>query len=198
MLSFKSYIQQGITEAARGMAKTKNRWSRVNPTQIKANTDVQNDIYDLIRQTYVGIGGHHDFASPDKVPNDNDGIDIIDTDSHNDVDATLLSKRTMFGRKFTAAATDGQQDSKRAMLTKAVELLRQRGNYMEVSGKILDILVSKGAKPVTDQKTVEKVMTGKTIQWHGKHPQGSAGDGWYSRSIGGSMHMKMIVGNPIP
>lgn len=198
MLSFKSYIQQGITEAARGMAKTKNRWSRVNPTQIKANTDVQNDIYDMIRQTYVGIGGHHDFASPDKVPNDNDGIDIIDTDSHNDVDATLLSKRTMFGRKFTAAATDGQQDSKRAMLTKAVELLRQRGNYMEVSGKILDILVSKGAKPVTDQKTVEKVMTGKTIQWHGKHPQGSAGDGWYSRSIGGSMHMKMIVGNPIP
>lgn len=198
MLSFKSYIQQGITEAARGMIKTKNRWSRINPTQTKANTDVQNDIYDIIRQTYVGIGGHPDFPSSDSVPHDNDGIDIVDTDSHNDVDATLLSKRTMFGRKFTTAATDGQQDSKRAILTKAVELLRQRGNYMEVSGKILDILVSKGAKPVTDQKTVEKVLTGKTIQWHGKHPQGSAGDGWYSRSIGGSMHMKMMLGNPIP
>jgi len=198
MLSFKSYIQQGITEAARGMIKTKNRWSRINPTQTKANMDVQNDIYDMIKQTYVGVGGHHDFPSADSVPHDNDGIDIVDTDRYDDVDATLLSKRTMFGRKFTTAATDGQQDSKRAMLTKAVELLRQRGNYMEVSGKILDILVSKGAKPVTDQKTVEKVMTGKTIQWHGKHPQGSAGDGWYSRSIGGSMHMKMMLGNPIP
>ena len=187
-----------LTEAARGMVKTKNRWSRINPTQTKANTDVQKDIYDMIRQTYAGIGGHPDFPSPDKVPHDNDGIDIIDTDGSDDVDATLLSKRTMFGRKFTAVAPDGQQDSKRAMLAKAVELLGRRGNYMEVSGKILDILVSKGAKPVTDQRTVEKVLTGKTIQWHGKHPQGSAGDGWYSRSIGGSMHTKMMLGNPIP
>ena len=29
-----------LTEAARGMVKTKNRWSRINPTQTKANTDV--------------------------------------------------------------------------------------------------------------------------------------------------------------
>lgn len=194
----KDFMQRmGLSEAARGMVKDKNRWSRINTTQTKSNTDVQSDIYDIIKQTYAGIGGHPDFPSSDKVPHDNDGVDIIDTDGPDDIDATLLSKRTMFGRKVTAVATDGRQDSKRAMLAKAVELLGQRGNYMEVSGKILDILVSKGAKPVTDQKTVEKVLTGKTIQWHGKNPNGLAGDGWYSRSIGGSPHTKVMLGNPI-
>lgn len=191
-------VKESVSEAARGLVGSKNKWSRIDPTQTKGNTDVQSDIYDMIKQTYGGLGGHPDFPSRDRVPHDNDGVDIIDTDGPDDIDATILSKKTMFGRKMTTIATDGQQDSKRAMLSKSVELLQQRGNYMEASGKVLEILISKGAKPVTDQKTVEKVLTGKTIHWHGDHPEGLKGEGWYSRTIGGKMHTKMMLGNPIP
>ena len=196
MKRFKEF-RRSISEAARGLVGDKDKWRRIDAAQTKRNRDVQSDIYDILTKTYKDMGGHPDFPTRDSVPHDNDGIDVVDTDAPDDIDATILSKRTVYGRKVTALATDGNQEAKRAMLAKAVELLGQRGNYLEASGKVLEILIAKGAKPVTDRKTVEKVLSGKVIDWHGTHPQGLSGDGWYSRSIGGKFHTKRMLGNPV-
>ena len=40
-------------------------------------------------------------------------------------------------------------------------------------------------------------MTGKKIDWHGRHPDGRTGYmGWYNRLIGGHPHEKIMVGKP--
>jgi len=176
----------------------KNKWVKLGASDVKTNTDVQRDIFDIIRSAYANLGGHPDFPNRSSVPHDNDRINVIDTDSDKDIDATILSKTTIHGKKMTAMASDGSTDAKKALLQRAVDLLNKEGNYMEASEKVLDILVAKGAKVVTTQKTVEKVLSGKQVTWHGKHPEGKDGDGWYSRMIGGKMKTKRMLGNPRP
>jgi hypothetical protein len=185
-----------VSEAIHGTADKKNTWYKMSGSEVRGNKDIQKDIYDIIRQAYSTMGGHPDFPSVSSVPHDNDKINVIDTDAEDDVDATILSKTTVHGKKVTALASDGSTDAKKALLTRAVELLNKEGNYLEASEKVLEILVAKGAKVVTNRKTVERVLSGKQIEWHGKHPKGLAGDGWYSRMIGSAMKTKRMLGNP--
>ena len=197
ILDLAPFMKESVMhEAARGTTDNKNAWHKMSGSEVRGNRDVQRDIYDLIRQAYSRLGGHPDFPSPERVPHDNDRINVIDTDKEDDVDATILSKTTAHGKKVTALASDGSTDAKKALIVRAVDLLNKEGNYIEASEKVLDILVAKGAKVVTSQKTVEKVLSGKQITWHGKNPDGLAGDGWYSRAIGGKMKTKRMLGNP--
>jgi len=67
-------------------------------------------------------------------------------------------------------------------------MLKEPGHYIEVSGRLKDILMSKGVPVVTDKETIKRVMKGKEIEMNN--------DGTYSRSIGGEMHTKTLMGNP--
>ena len=197
LLDLGKHVKESVvSEAVHGTADKKNTWYKMTSSEVRANKDIQKDIYDIIRQAYSTMGGHPDFPSPSSVPHDNDKINVIDTDAEDDVDATILSKTTAHGKKVTALASDGSTDAKKALLSRAVDLLNKDGNYLEASEKVLEILVAKGAKVVTDRKTVERVLSGKQIEWHGKHPKGLSGDGWYSRMIGGATKTKRMLGNP--
>lgn len=185
MKSFFNYIN----EANRGLTQQKNKWDTLTTSEVKKNRDVQQDIYDIINAAYGPIGGHPDFPRVDAVPADNNNTDVVDTDEPDDVDAVVLSKTTPFGKKLTTLGSDGGAEAKREVLKKAVDMLKTRGNYVEASGKLLDILVARGAPVVKDENTVRAVLKGKEIQWHG--------DGTYSRKIGSKTHKKQMLGKPL-
>jgi len=200
LLDLTQYLKESkeeIQEANRGVNKEKNKWVDLKADQVRGNKNIQKDIYDIIRAAYAPVGGHHDFPSPSSVPHDQDSIQIVDVDNPDDVDATLLSKNTAHGKKITTLGSDGGTEAKKQLLLKAIKLVNSNGNYMEVSGKIADILISRGAPTVNKEDTVRKVLQGKEITWHGKHPDGSvAVQGWYTRMIGGQPKTKIMIGKP--
>lgn len=177
-----------ITEANRGLSTAKDRWETIGISDVKKNRNVQQDIFDIINAAYAPIGGHPDFPNADSVPADNNITDVIDTDAPDDVDAVVLSKTTPFGKKLTTLGSDGGAEAKREVLKKAVEILNTQGSYVEASGKLLDILVARGAPVVKDEAAVRAVLKGKEIEWQG--------DGVYSRKIGGKAHRKTMLGKP--
>jgi hypothetical protein len=84
---------------------------------------------------------------------------------------------------------DGSSDAKSKSITKQVDMLKQSGNYIEVSGRIKDILLGKGVPVVTDKSTIEKVMGNKAINIQD--------DGSYTRYIGGKQTQKILLGKPL-
>ena len=185
IVSFKDFL----VEANRGLTVKKNEWATLSIQQVRDNTDVRHDIFNIISAAYAPLGGHPDFPNADSVPADNNITNVIDTDPQDDVDAAVLSKTTPFGKKITTIASDGGAEAKREVLKKAVDILNTPGSYVEASGKIFDILVARGAPVVKDEATVRHVLQGKKIQWQGD-------DGSYSRKIGGKTHTKKMLGNP--
>lgn len=175
----------------------KNTWELFDREEIQGDSSVKKSIFDIIRDTYREIGGHPDFPDAKSVPSDNTEIDLIDTDADPDPDAVVMGKETKYGTKLTAMGTDGGKEAKSKMVNFVAKLLKTRGNYGEVSGKIANILVSKGSPVVSGQERVKEILTGKNIQWHGRHPDARTGyTGWYNRLIGGHPHEKIMVGKP--
>jgi 8-oxo-dGTP diphosphatase len=184
IVSFKTFI----AEAGRGVVRNKDQWKSLATAEVRKNTDVQRDIFDIVNAAYAPVGGHPDFPNADSVPADNNITDVIDTDEPDDVDAAILSKTTLFGKKMTTIGSDGGAEAKRQVLKKAVDILKTQGSYGEASGKILDILISRGAPVVDDESIVRRVLRGKEIEWKG--------NGQYVRAIGGKKHLKQMLGNP--
>jgi hypothetical protein len=172
----------------RGFAN-KGDWVHLDPQSVVSNKDVQQDVYEIIRASYADIGGHPDFKAVGDVPKDNDKTLVIDTDDPDDVDATILSKTTSHGNKITTFGTDGGKGAKAAMIRKLVELLDKPGNYCECSGRPLEILLNHGVRKVTDRDVIQRLLTGKTLKFNP--------DGTYDRDIGGEIHTKTMIGNPL-
>jgi hypothetical protein len=70
-----------------------------------------------------------------------------------------------------------------------IDRLKKPGFYIEVSGRIKDILVSANVPQVKDKATIEKALPGKEIMMND--------DGSYRRKIGGKFHEKVMMGTPI-
>ena len=83
---------------------------------------------------------------------------------------------------------DGSAIAKSKTINKQADLLKTPGNFVEVSGKIKDILLAKGVPVVTDKDTIEKVMKGKALDIQD--------DGSYTRYIGGKETRKILLGKP--
>ena len=163
----------------------------------RKHPELSNEFFELISTAYAEIGGHSKVKSPADVFADPDWDYWEGTDIHgsNDFDIIIFGKNTRFGIKFTGVGHDGEKDSKHTYLDQRGTDLKKLGYYIEVSGKIAEILINKYHVPiVNDQKEVEKVL-GKEIEWVGKNP-GTSGDAWYIRTIGGSKHTKIMLGRP--
>lgn len=100
-----------------------------------------------------------------------------------------IYKKTQFGRKVVAAGTDGTEQGKKDYIHSNTEDIKRpdRHSYGEVSGAPENIKRKLGAR-VIPNKEVEKIL-GKPVEKH-------EGGEYYSRSIGGQMHKKVMVGNP--
>jgi len=164
----------------------KDKWIGLSNKEV---IQLKNDIYDLVSNAYKPIGGHPNLKSPsDVVGKLGDLFTAIDLDSDPNIDAVAVGKKKPAGTKYVALGHDGSKKAKSAAVGHNVSNLKKQGFYIEVSGKMFDILKAKGVPIVDDEEVVRKVLKGKKIDWNG--------DGTYSRLIGGKLHTKILMGKP--
>lgn len=164
----------------------KNKWVPLTTDEID---DIKSDIYNLINIAYAPIGGHANVRSISDIgPELGDVFDVIDLDDDPDIDAVTITKKRQGGVKHVGMGHDGSSAAKSHAVNYTASQLKKRGHYVEVSGKLADILKSKGVDVVDDEAVVRRALKGKDIIWHG--------DGSYSRDIGGKYITKMMMGKP--
>ena len=166
----------------------KNSWEYLTDKEKK---EYSQEIFDLINNAYSDIGGNPNYQSPANVAGSEGDANylVIDLDDDPEFDAVIVDKSKQPGTKAAAMGHDGSGPAKSASVNFTAIMLKRPGHYIEVSGKLKDILLAKGVPVVTDKETIEKVMAGKNIEMND--------DGTYSRYIGGEKHTKTLMGNPL-
>jgi hypothetical protein len=191
--------EQFVNEAVSGeiFNPKRNKAIEFNPNK---HPELSTEFFDLISTAYAEIGGHAKIKTPDDVFSDPDwnwweGLDIHGS---NDFDIVMFGQKTKYGVKFSGVGHDGSKEAKRAYIESRAKDLLKPGYYIEVSGKLAEILIDRYNCPVvTDQAEVEKVL-GKKLDWKGENPEdkNASGKGWYVREIGGHKHAKIMLGKP--
>jgi hypothetical protein len=149
----------------------KGKWEKLSKAEL---ADYEGDIFTLIANAYSYLpGGHSNYSSADDVEKEADSV----------------SKDKPAGEKFVATGHDGTSPAKRSVIKHKIDRLKKPGFYIEVSGRIKDILVSANVPQVKDKATIEKALPGKEIMMND--------DGSYRRKIGGKFHEKVMMGTPI-
>ena len=181
----KKYLANNILLEEPGFDK--NQW--VNLTD-EEKEEFADEIFDLINTAYTPIGGNPNYKSSNDVVGGEREANymVIDLDDDPEFDAVKISKSKGAGNKSVAVGHDDTPPAKSAAVNITAIMLKEPGHYIEVSGKLKDILMSKGVPVVTDKETIEKAMAGKEIEMND--------DGTYSRMIGGEKHTKTLMGNP--
>ena len=158
----KKYLAEGkLFKEVEGFDK--NVWI---PLTQDEKSEFAQQLFNLIDTAYKPIGGHPNYKSADDIVGSEGDADymVIDLDH------------------------DGSKEAKRAAINITVLLLKQPGYFVEVSGKLKDILQAKGAPIITDEEIIRKVLKGKDIELND--------DGSYQREIGGKVFTKILMGNP--
>jgi hypothetical protein len=162
-----------------------NSWRPLSSAEVE---DDQDELFKMIDTAYAPLGGHPNVTSPGDVKSAADGYEVIDLDDDPEDDAVVMTKQRAGGTKLVGMGHDNSKPAKSAAVAKTVSDLNKNGYYIEVSGKILDILKAKGVAIVDDEETVKAALKGKDIVWHG--------DGSYDRILGGEKHRKVMMGKP--
>jgi len=162
-----------------------NNWRPLSSAEVE---DDQDELFKMIDTAYAPLGGHPNVTNPGDVKSAADGYEVIDLDDDPEDDAVVMTKQRAGGTKLVGMGHDNSKPAKSAAVAKTVSDLNKNGYYIEVSGKILDILKAKGVAIVDDEETVKAALKGKDIVWHG--------DGSYDRILGGEKHRKVMMGKP--
>jgi hypothetical protein len=198
MINLRTY-ENFVNEAVSGEIFKPKRGKRIQ-FDPKNHPELSSEFFDLISVAYQSIGGHAKIKSPNDVFSDPDwnwwqGVDLHGTD---DFDLIMFGSKTRYGVKFAGVGHDGSKDSKREYIKSRAEDLMKPGYYVEVSGKLAQILIDDyGCPQVKNQRDVERVL-GKKVDWKGTCPDNPSlpGNGWYVRLIGGHPHTKILIGRP--
>ena len=164
-----------------------NEWETLSDLEKK---QYAKDIFNLISNSYSNIGGHPNYSSPTDVYNSegDSNYKVIDIDGDDDIDAVKVTKTKKEGEKSVAMVHNGTSEAKRAVITLTALMLRKPGNYIEVSGKLKDILIAKNVPIIEDEETIKKILKGKEITFNS--------DGTYNRNINGKIFTKTLMGIP--
>ena len=162
-----------------------NNWRPLSSAEVEDDKD---ELFKMIDTAYAPLGGHPNVTAPGDVKSAADGYEVIDLDDDPEDDAVVMTKQRAGGTKLVGMGHDNSKPAKSAAVAKTVSDLNKNGYYIEVSGKILDILKAKGVAIVDDEETVKAALKGKDIVWHG--------DGSYDRVLGGEKHRKVMMGKP--
>ena len=166
----------------------KNVWVDLTDQE---KAEFSDEIFDMIDNAYKDIGGNPNYKSSADVTGNEGSASyvVIDLDDDDDIDAVKVSKQRAGGTKSAAMGHDGSKPAKSAVVNFTALMLKEPGNYIEVSGKLRDILTAKGVPLVIDSDSIRRLLKGKEIELNG--------DGTYQRKIGGVTHTKVIMGNPL-
>jgi len=165
----------------------KNKWVTIPSSELENYDD---EIFKLISTAYAPIGGHPNYKSSNDVSGSESDAEYeaIDLDDDPEIDALTVSKSKPSGKKFVATGHDNTKASRSKVVNHKANKLKSSGYFIEVSGKLIDILVAKGVEPIDDEEIVRKVLKGKDIEW--------LGNGQYKRTIGGKLFTKSLMGKP--
>jgi len=180
----------------------KDEWFNIPLEDIKqaamehgGEINITDELYHLIDTAYKKIGGHLNIPDAASIPGKYTDWTAVDVDADPDPDALRFAK----GKKMSGSGHDGSRAGIDAFLAKTAELLKTEGFYGEMSKAMSHIMITDHNVPyVPSHEDIEKVL-GKPVEWIGPHPEGKypGYDGWYTRGIGGSQEMKIMLGNPI-
>ena len=168
--------------------------------------DLDDEIFDLIQIAYADVElepgkyGNAKVRSPEDLPAGYTIMQAADLDADPEPDFFRGSKMRGGRNKLGIVGHDGSPAAIQKYLEDTAEQLKA-GGIAEMSGKIAHIMITRhGVPAVTNHAQVES-MLGKSVEWIGTHPDekyanryGSQYSGWYNRSIGGSSHMKILLG----
>ena len=114
-----------------------NNWRPLTSSEVQ---DDQDELFKMINTAYAPIGGHPNVTSPSDIKSAADGYEVIDLDDDPEADATIMSKQRAGGTKLVGMGHDNSKPAKSAAVARTVNNLNKNGYYIEVSGKIFDIL----------------------------------------------------------
>jgi hypothetical protein len=187
-----------ISDIKLGDQPDEDGWLEITADKLSKDNELSKEIFDLVQTAYASIGGNLKIKSVNDLAAEAPRIKSLDVDKDNHPDAVVIFKPTFGGKgwKVTAIGHDGEKPSKSAVVKELGKILNKDGYFMEVSSPMSDILISKYGPPAFNEEQTRKVLTGKQIEWLGKHPDGLYPDhnGWYYRVIGGKKSLKILLG----
>ncbi len=115
---------------------------------------------------------------------------LIDIDKDPQPDAFVIFTKGTYGNKINLLWTDGKKESKRVLIRKLIELIKNIGWWIEASLKIEDILKDNNINYIDDEDIIRKMINKDIIY---------LSNGYYSRklSLVDKWITKKIYGNPI-
>ena len=166
----------------------KNSWEYLTD---KEKSEFADEIFSLIDNAYAPIGGNPNYQTPNNVDGSEGDANylVIDFDEDPEFDAVVVDKTKSSGVKAAAMGYDNSGPAKSLSVNFLAIMLKRPGHYIEVSGKLKDILLSKGVPLVTDEETIRTALKGKEIEMND--------DGSYQREIAGKMYTKVLLGKPL-
>ena len=168
--------------------------------------DLDDEIFDLIQNAYSdvelepGVFGNAKVRSPTDLPAGYTIMQAADIDEDPEPDYFLGGKMRGGRYKLGIVGHDGSRAAIDKYLGEIAKQLKS-GDIAEMSGAIAHIMITRHGVPAVTSKEAVESMLGKKVEWIGKHPSeksanryGPSYEGWYNRNIGGSSHMKILLG----
>ena len=162
----------------------KNTWIAANASDLSESQ--KSRVWELFEQTYGAIGMHVNSQNDllTKYPH----LFILDNDDNPDINAFIAMSATRFGYKLSALGHDGTSPSKRAIITKHIDLLTTRGYYAALSEDMERVVRRGGLDNVKDPYVIRAIF-GQDVEL--------VGDGYYMKDVGGvGRKRKAIFGMP--
>jgi len=168
--------------------------------------DLDEEIFDLVQIAYSDVElepgkyGNAKVRKPEDLPAGYTVMQAADLDQDPDPDFFRGSKLKSGRVKLGIVGHDGSKVAIKKYLDETALQLKS-GGMAEMSGKIAHIMITRhGVTAVTDKESVEALL-GKSVDWIGRNPDekfanryGPDYEGWYYRNIGGSPHLKILLG----
>jgi hypothetical protein len=169
--------------------------------------DLDDEIFDLIQTAYedvpLGDGkfGNIKVQKPSDLPGGYTVMSAAELDGDPGPDYFRGGKIRGGRMKFGIVGHDGSEAAIKMYLDATAEGLKS-GDIGEMSGKIAHVMITRHNVPAVTSKEEVESLTGKKVDWIGRHPDekyanryGSNYEGWYTRGIaGGAAHMKILLG----
>jgi len=166
------------------------KWVDMDMSQI--DKEGMNHIWKVYSDAYSAQSLDFSANSASEMQSKYKAIKLIDVDKDKIPDAFIIYKPTKFGNKMALLAADvDKRDAKRAVVQKAIELVKTSGWFVEASAKMEDIMNSSNAPVVTDEKKIMDILGNE------KAPE-FTGNGYYTRTLSkvNKRITKRIYGRP--
>ncbi len=188
----------------------KNQTISLTPEDFSTNEpgvrDLDEEIFDLIQTAYADVEiepgkfGNAKVRTPENLPAGYTVMQAADIDSDPEPDFFRGSKIKSGRVKLGIVGHDGSKEAIQKYLDETASQLLS-GGMAEMSGKIAHIMITRHGVPAVQSKEEVEALLGKSVEWVGRHPDSKYADrygpgyeGWYNRNIGGSSHMKILLG----